>query len=763
VSERDSQAGTLPTTVWVIGILAAAVAMLLLAIRLPGAVLSAAVTAITEGSMAALIFVAAGGLGYLLTRRLFKSEAPLGLCVVTAVLVGLWMLSTAVLLVGSLTHGLLTSRVWWPVIGAGLLLAAWRGRAVMEPWRWPASLDGKALVWILIALAAGLWLAGATLPPGFVSSFADEYDVLEYHLQLPRQYYLDQHVQPLPNTIYSHYPLGAEMLFLLCMCLRGGPYEGMYAAKLMHGAFGALAVAAVFLGLRRQEDARARFSAALLATTPLVVYLGWLAMVELAQVAYLVVALLWLRRWMRSASVGAAAAAGAMLGGACAVKYLSVGFVFGPVAVVMLAWPLVARRAKLLAHAAVALLVAIALFSPHLGRNFIDTGNPVFPLASEFFDRPGSWPAECQQRWIDGHGPQLKPPVPKPADYRTPLVPTHLELFYHNFVLSQWFGPLSKLLAVLAVCVLLASTQWTDPWDWALVAVLAMQLVVWAAATHGMPPRFAVPTVVPIALLGGGLLARLGQVQTNPFRKDAPRPSFGPWGMVPAVAALFAAAAINLLVCYGIYCQAGSPALNGFKGSRPLPVHGVTGRDVATQALPWRQAHQLPAGSRILLVGDAKAFYFPHRTAYATVFNAQPLDEMVRQGLSPAAILERLRKDGITHLWFDWFEIHRLARTYGFPASLSAELLQRDRDDQRPSLPIVRDLEALGMTAVGQIEPSPLTTAPATAPTSVPATGPTSAATSTPASGPASGPLITIYALPDLSQAGATSEASAPP
>jgi hypothetical protein len=164
-----------------------------------------------------------------------------------------------------------------------------------------------------------------------------------------------------------------------------------------------------------------------------------------------------------------------------------------------------------------------------------------------------------------------------------------------------------------------------------------------------------------------------------------------------------------------------------------------------------------------MLVGDAKAFYFPPHTAYATVFNAQPLDEMIHQGLSPEAILERLHKEGITHLWFDWYEIRRLARTYGFPASLSAELLQRHRDNQPPSLPILRDLEALGMTIAGQLEMPSATTAPTSAPTSGPATGPTSAATSTPTSGPTPRSLITIYALPNVPQEGATSAASAPP
>jgi hypothetical protein len=144
---------------------------------------------------------------------------------------------------------------------------------------------------------------------------------------------------------------------------------------------------------------------------------------------------------------------------------------------------------------------------------------------------------------------------------------------------------------------------------------------------------------------------------------------------------------------------------------------------------------------------------------------------MIRQGLSPAAILAQLRRDGITHLWFNWSEISRLAVTYGFPASLSAELLDRWRDGRPPSLPILRQLQALGMTVAEQIEiPSPAT-APASAPASAPATTPAHAAKAAQATKPAppaksahatkpapatasaptsqpAWPVITIYALP---------------
>ncbi|MCJ7544141.1 MAG: glycosyltransferase family 39 protein [Phycisphaerae bacterium] len=737
MTSQDAQGGTLPTAALVVAVVLAGAAVLLATVRTPPAVLRALITALTEGGMAALIVIAAGGWAYPLVKRL-AGGASTALCAVTAALGGLWMLSTAMLLVGSLTTGLLTGWVWWPVVAAGVALAAWQGRTRVEGWHWPAALDGRALVWVLVAMAVGLWIAGAMLPPGFISSFADDYDVLEYHLQLPRQYTLDQHVRTLDCNVYSHYPLGVEMLYLLCMCLRGGAYEGMYAAKMIHGAFGVLAAVAVFGALRRDADTRARFSAALLVTTPMAVYLSWMAMVELAQVAYLAVALLWLRQWLHSRQLGWAVALGAMMGGACAVKYLSVGFVLGPLAVVMLVYPIFARRPALWGHGAVALLAAALAFAPWLVRNGLAAGNPVFPLGSQLFGRPNFWPAECQQRWIDGHGVDFKPPVPTPAGYQMPPQPTPVEMFYGNFVLSQWFGPLSKVVAALAICVLIATTRGVDPWDGALAAVLVMQLGVWGAFTRGMPPRFAAPALVPMALLGGGMLAQLGAVQTNPFRRGAIRPSYGPWGMAPAIGGFFATVVINLLVCYGVYNQAGAPPVGDSPGNPPPPLHGVSGQDVATYGLPWRHAQQLPPSSRVLLVGDAKVFYFPANTAYATVFNAQKLDELIRAGLGAREIVARLRGEGITHLWFDWYEIQRLALTYGFPASLSSELLERARTGEAPSLPIIRELEAVGMTRAEEIE-----LPPATAPASAPATAP-----SEPTTAPAPWPLVTIYALP---------------
>lgn len=627
--------------------------------------LSAVSVALGELAVVAAILAAAGGYGWPLVWRISPRDAPVGLRVITAVLVGLWMLSTTMLAIGSAFDGAMTPWVWWPVILAGLALAGWHGRRRLIAWRPASRYDRRALVWVAVALAVGVWLAGATVPPGLIGG-SDAYDILEYHLQIPREYFDAGRITPLRHNCYSFYPMGVEMLFLLAMALRCGAYEGMYLAKMMHGAFAALAVAAVFLSLRRDEDARGRMSAALLASTPFVLYLAWLAMVELAMAAYLAVALLWLREWAKKPCGRSAWCVGAMVGGACAVKYLSVGFVAAPVLAVMLVACIRRRRFGRLAHVAIVALAALTLWSPWLMRNAATTGNPVFPLATGIFGR-GHWDEQTEKRWVDGHRPAAGAPVPVPDGWQPPRRTGRLENLIRNFVTSNMFGPVTMLLAAAAICVLLASRGPPAPWDGMLAGVCVVQLAVWIAFTRDMPGRFVMPIVVPICLLAGGVLAQLGRLRTNPFRKGrggktGPQPQ-GRWGASPARAVFIVAVGVNIFTAAAFFNYS----------TRGQIIPPVAGRLIAAGMPPFSVAADLPAGSKLLLVGDAKAFYFPPGTLYATAFDVHPLAELLdsRRRLTPVQVRRELRKLGVTHVLVNWVEVRRLARTYGYPASLT--------------------------------------------------------------------------------------------
>ena len=135
------------------------------------------------------------------------------------------------------------------------------------------------------------------------------------------------------------------------------------------------------------------------------------------------------------------------------------------------------------------------------------------------------------------------------------------------------------------------------------------------------------------------------------------------------------------------------------------PLHGICGEQIARNAPIWKDAHQLPQGAKILLVGDAKAFYFPPGTLYATAFDTHPLAAMIERGKTPGEIIDALGAMGVTHLWFDWPEIRRLATTYGYPPALSADLLLRPAGGQPPRLDILDAMSAGGLTISRHITP----------------------------------------------------------
>ncbi len=632
--------------VWVLAVLLPAAALVTLGLAL-GSVAefaNALVIILTDGAIAMLVLVAAGGYGWAVLRFFRPGQSPRLLCLATAAGLGLWMLSTAVLIVGSLAGGLLTMYLWWPVICAGVVLAAVQSRRTLKTLNLPGKSTVISFLWVLPAIAAGLWLAGATMPPGWIGNLTmDSYDVLEYHLQLPREYYNAGSVTTLNHNVYSHYPLGVEMLFLLGMCLRGGPYEGMHLGKLMVGLFSVITIVGVFGGTGLSQTAlrkhfRGRAAAVLLATAPWMIYLSGLAMVEPAQFCYLALALLWVRQWLTKPSVKSAVVIGAMLGAACAVKYLSVGLIAGPVLTVMLIASMVRHRRRI-PHVVLSAGMAIVLFSPWLIRNTIATANPVFPLATKIFGQ-GHFSDESAARWRDGHAPGYHRPVPKPADYKPPeRQPSRSERFF-AFVSGQKpydtqpaTGPL-MLLACVAIILMFAGLRETGAWYWAIFGVLVMQVLVWMFFTHDMPARFLAPAIVPLSLLAACGLGRISNA--------------GALRRTIAVLLLVTATGWNLASAWNYFHH---PAQQQICNRVDLP--GPT-----------------------MLIGEARAFYLPADTVYATVFDEHPLAGILRRSGSPDEVADEIRRMGITHVWVSWSEIDRLSHSYGWPAEMSAARLR---------------------------------------------------------------------------------------
>ncbi len=143
---------------------------------------------------------------------------------------------------------------------------------------------GPEWLWLFAAPFLSIALIGTMLPPGILWTHFREgephgYDVVEYHLQIPREWYEAKRIIPLHHNVFSFFPFNVEMHYLLAMHLEGGPWAGMYLAQLMHLAFVVLSVLAVYaFALRIGSRASAMVAALAVASVP------WLT--QLAAIAY---------------------------------------------------------------------------------------------------------------------------------------------------------------------------------------------------------------------------------------------------------------------------------------------------------------------------------------------------------------------------------------------------------------------------------------------------------------------------------------------
>ena len=100
--------------------------------------------------------------------------------------------------------------------------------------------DPRWCWWLLAAMPFALVMVlGAMLPPW-------SYDVREYHLQTPKEWYQNGRIEFLPHNIYANMPLGSELTSLWAMGLAGGRdgwWWGAMAGKTVMACYSLIAAA----------------------------------------------------------------------------------------------------------------------------------------------------------------------------------------------------------------------------------------------------------------------------------------------------------------------------------------------------------------------------------------------------------------------------------------------------------------------------------------------------------------------------------------
>ncbi len=512
-----------------------------------------------------------------------------------------------------------------------------------------SSPDHCWVFWLLAAPFLVLILLGGMMPPW-------EFDVREYHLQVPKEWYLAGRVQFLPHNVYGNMPLGAEMHVVLGMILTA-PWAdwwwGALVGKTVMASFAPLTALGLFALLRRYVSTLAAgTSAVVYLSVPWVVYVSITGLNEGAVGCYALMAvaamLIWqdqVRSGESRSGTGILFLAGLFAGSAAACKYPALLFVVVPLTVwAGIEWksPILARWDVRLKSVAVFLLAALVTTGPWYAKNVAFTGNPFYPLVFGGATRT----PELMERWNRAHQVPLDH---QGRRYTASQAADSIALLAWE---SPWISPLVLPLAALA---------WLSRRHRRLVVMLSLLilwvLLVWWLATHRVD-RFLVPILPWAAGLAG-----VGFVWSGDRS----------WRRV-AWAVLIVGVTFNLLyfVASGHYDRRLLVSLETLRWDEPAQpdepsrvsfVHRFLNRTV-------------PEGKRVLLVGDAQPFDLEVPAVYATCFDPCNFELWMRDR-SAEQRRAKLRRQQISHVYFDWGEIarYRSPGNYGFSDWVTRDLI----------------------------------------------------------------------------------------
>ncbi|MBC7771633.1 MAG: hypothetical protein H7210_03985 [Pyrinomonadaceae bacterium] len=567
--------------------------------------------------------------------------------------------------------------VGWAIVVGGVALLAWqvaRGSLKPETWSiWP--------VWAMLAAPGiALVLVAASSPPGALWTGAQSeggaYDVLSYHLQLPKEWALSRadggvgRLWPVEHNVYSYLPGYMEGAYLHLAAMTGGGAEGGHGGNFVNGSgMGLMAcqflhagmgiVGALFIGRlvtcsatwtgsrarsssmtslsggthgtlvqRGSSDVSAVVAFASVVSVPWVMVVGSLAYNELAVLAMGAgAAMIALDGGLSARTRGVLV--GFLAGIACSAKMTSVFFVV-PMAGLLL---LFARRCgwrEWGAMTAAGIAGGMAGMLPWLLRNYLACGNPVFPFARRVFGH-SHWTDEQFNRFSlahssSGHGAM-----------------DHLVLLFsgdRGLLHEQW-----SILFPLGFAGLLLAAWWRSTRRIAALLILSLliQLLAWVMFTHEQS-RFLLPSIVPLCL-GIGLGAK-GLLQWVSGERDDPGTNrmrmFGSavLALIPLSMATWGAQIFlsqrggnpNLLLVAGV------EALTGRAYAQELAQltdsqRAEQLRDVATPGMYVNYGFE--SGEAVYLLGNAAPLYFfpPDGQLglwYNTTWDASPLGIAVR-------------------------------------------------------------------------------------------------------------------------------------
>ncbi len=510
----------------------------------------------------------------------------------------------------------------------------------------------------LVVAVGGLYCLGVLMPPY-------EFDVVEYHLQAPKEFYQRGWIGFCETNVYNNMPMGMEMLSLFAMSAVGGTEGWWWGGLVGKASIGLLSlVAAALLGGYFSRVASRWIgwaTAGLWLSVPGNAINAWSGLIDSALAAYLLATCLVLMRHLSFCNCIRSTASGKsetvdhdnhrlifllflFAGFAAAIKYPGLVYVVLPTLIgaklhAWMGWRSKQITLTQLWNWGVAGALGLCMTCvPWYAKNLVTTGNPFYPLAYSVFGGRGI-DAQHAEQWNRAHRPQ-------PVDGGESAFGLGAFRAGVSKVTLASDAVLPGLIALACVGAVISFVSRTR--ERILVIGIVWIFGVWWLATHRID-RFWLPATMIQSLLAGGALHWIARQR------------------LMAVAAPI----VVVSIMYGAVVSSSSIACdNRFLVSLDALRHDAGGPDMVgriSPAIVWCNRHLDPTSHRILLVGEARAFDFKAPVVYSTCFNKSPAEQWLRDQ-SPEVQIENLAEAGVTHVLVNWAEVQRYRQpgNYGF-------------------------------------------------------------------------------------------------
>lgn len=454
------------------------------------------------------------------------------------------------------------------------------------------------------------------------------WDASVYHLTLPKLYLAQGGFLRVPFNVYSNWPLGIELLFGAAMALRD-----YVLAKLFHFSLGALTAVAVY------RIAGPRFGllgAAFFLFNPVVLFEIRIAYIDLAYALFFLLASQKLSQALDS-PVGSPnrlhhlAHCSLLAAILCAVKLN--GF-FGPM-VLFLIWAGSSLRSsrrinvrQWLGEVAWWVVPSLLLGAPWLIKNWLLTGNPVYPLLYEWFGGP-EWSSRLSEQhaaWqrAIGMGRQW-------IDYL--LLPFRV-IWFGELGYGTFDGKIHRAWLVLLPLALYGARGSTARSRMAgrFLVASALFFLLWAFTSQQM--RLLLP-ILPLlsvaATLGISALFDRLQNAANPRAATS----------LEIVLAL--AVALALVQSAWLYVEQ-TPRL-----TRDLVTQGAELKQAVVRPVYRFIEADLPADARLLLINNNHGFFLERDYIADSFFEASQISDLFAVATTTTEVRQTFEQLGLTH------------------------------------------------------------------------------------------------------------------